>query len=204
MPNCEQCDTQIRSGSLCQICAVERNHAGVDHDHDDTKTCAWCKQTSAEGHYARTGRWLCHDCEREQLATLTDAVDPGLEAVVQWAVGGSEPEADPGTLATGFETASTRAIADGGFHTVTRDGQEYAVVRWQEFDDDADLEIAEDGAIENYDEVGKHTSIRLISADAIREQGMQDRVIGPDHRHWREGYDDLEPGEEVRPEEVGA
>lgn len=111
---CPDCQQRTSTRGRCPNCRAEHNATSVDHDHDDTKTCAWCKRSSAEGHYAQTGRWLCRDCEREQLATLTDAVDPGLEAVVQWAVGGSEPEADPGALATGFETASERAIADGG------------------------------------------------------------------------------------------
>lgn len=93
-------------------------------------------------------------------------------------------------------------MADGGIHTVTRNGQEFAVVRWQEFDDEDELEIGSGGEIENYDEVGKHTTVRLVGADAIREQQLQDRVLEPGDTGWREAYDDLELGEEVRPEEV--
>jgi len=92
-------------------------------------------------------------------------------------------------------------VTDGGVHTVTRDGQEFCVVRQQEFVDESEMDVIPSGVIRNYDDLEKQTTVRLISLDAIREQEHWDRVIGPDDSDWREEFADLELGESIVPEQ---
>jgi len=88
-------------------------------------------------------------------------------------------------------------MADGGFHTVIRNGQEFAVVRQQEFADDAELDIDPSGRIRNYDEIEKEIVVRLLSVDAIAAQELENRVISPGDHDWEAEYADLELGERV-------
>jgi len=126
MSDCPDCHQHTRGRGRCPDCRAEHAAQGVDHRVDDAKTCAWCGHASSEGHYARTGRWLCDGCVRKRLATLTDAADPDLAAAVQWAVGGADPEVDPG--ADAFTTVSTRLVADGG-----DDNHDWALDRTKEY-----------------------------------------------------------------------
>lgn len=124
MPECTKCGVHIRTGTLCEIHAVERNAAAVDHDRNVEPICAGCEEYAPEGDYSETrrGMWFCPGCsglalrreERRQVAAETPDV---LAGAVRWAVGDADayPDEDPAEIEAGFETASThRAIADGG------------------------------------------------------------------------------------------
>ncbi len=122
MPTCSKCERRIRTGSLCDMCRVERNHAGVEPEWDAEPRCGVCHDPAPEGDYAgdRAGVWMCGPCQtlgllprqRKQLVAVTPTALGGL---VEWAVGADDayPEQDPG-IETGFEPASTRVAADGG------------------------------------------------------------------------------------------
>lgn len=121
MPECSKCDRPVQSGSLCDMCRVERNHAGAEPEWDAEPRCGVCHDPAPEGDYAgdRAGIWMCSPCqtlgltprERDQLVAATPATLGGL---IEWTVGadGAYPERDPGREG-GFETASTRLVADG-------------------------------------------------------------------------------------------
>ncbi len=104
-------------------------------------------------------------------------------------------------LPDGYEVVEkSEAVADGGVHTVTRDGQEFCVVRQQEFVDESEMDISPSGVIRNYDDLEKQTTIRLISLDAIRAEEIWNRVIGPSDSEWSEEYAEIELGESIVPE----
>jgi len=124
MPECWKCGLHIRRGTLCEIHAVEQRAAGVDLDHDADRICAGCGQYSPNGGYsdARPGMWFCPGCsslelrQSQRVAVAAETPD-ALNGAVRWAVGNGDddsPDADPGALEAGFETASTRVAADGG------------------------------------------------------------------------------------------
>jgi len=52
MPNCSKCERRIRTGSLCDMCRVERNHAGVEPEWDAEPRCGVCHDPAPEGDYA--------------------------------------------------------------------------------------------------------------------------------------------------------
>lgn len=124
MPKCTKCGVLIRSGTLCEIHAVEQRAAGVDHGHEVDRVCAGCGEHAPEGDYSdeRRGMWFCPGCsalglrreERKQLAAESVPVGTDLDRAIRWAVGDDSayPESDPGECA--FVSGNDpRLIADG-------------------------------------------------------------------------------------------
>lgn len=124
MPECRKCGVRIRSGTLCQIHAVEQRAAGVDHDHEPQRVCVGCEEHAPEGSYSteRRGMWFCPGCQplalrRDEHRQVAAETPDALNGAVRWAVGDRDayPDEDPAAMDAGFETASTRrAMADGG------------------------------------------------------------------------------------------
>lgn len=129
MPKCSKCGVTIRTGTLCEIHAVEQRAAGVEHDLDVDAICVGCGAFAPEGDYSdeRPGMWFCRGCSglalgqaaREQIAAVTEELHVGeMGAVIRWASGDDSayPE-DTRSWMTGespFQTATELAIADGG------------------------------------------------------------------------------------------
>jgi len=121
---CSDCYGRTSTPGRCPNCRAEHNAQAVDHDHDADRTCAGCGEHAPNGGYsdARPGMWFCPGCSALELRqSQRDAVaaemPDALNGAVRWAVSNDTddyPDADPGALEAGFETASTRVAADGG------------------------------------------------------------------------------------------
>lgn len=91
--------------------------------------------------------------------------------------------------------------------STTTDERDLVPVLLVAYEDDADLEINNDGdapTVENHDELvdsgGTYEEVRALSRESAEEHDLN--ILTPDHGLWDERFEDLERGDSWRVEDL--
>jgi len=108
------------------------------------------------------------------------------------------------------ESINNRALVDAfddrDGELVTDGGEEHVPVLLVAYEDDADLEINEDGEIENHDELVSagqtYDEIRMLSRSSIEGTPLEDDIVEPGDSLYYDAVADLDPDEAIRVDDM--